>query len=136
MGVGGPDQHPINGSSRESLVENASKDVQSPTETKEAKSQIELPKEKPLGEKEIIARWLASSVSPTPGRDEEFEELRMRSQNKRHICLVGEKLYLSVPDVNVNVKEDKVEQKLENRSIEIWISTQLRSNLNRLFFKT
>ncbi|KAM3179316.1 hypothetical protein ACTXT7_000794 [Hymenolepis weldensis] len=74
--VGRPDQHLINGPSRESLVENAGKDVQSPTDTEEAKPQIELPKEKPLGEKEIIAQWLASSVSPTPGKDEEFEELQ------------------------------------------------------------
>lgn len=40
------------------------------------KPQIELPNGKPLEEKEAVEQWLASSFPPTPGQDEEFEELQ------------------------------------------------------------
>ncbi|KAL5110566.1 hypothetical protein TcWFU_006742 [Taenia crassiceps] len=38
--------------------------------------EIELPKAKPLGEKEAVARWLEGTISPIPGQDAELEELQ------------------------------------------------------------
>ncbi|VDO02039.1 unnamed protein product, partial [Rodentolepis nana] len=50
-------------------------DTSPPKNTGEPKPQIELPKGKPLEEKEAVEQWLANSFPPTPGQDEEFEEL-------------------------------------------------------------
>lgn len=44
-------------------------------ETEEQSGEIKLPQDEPLGEKEAVMKWLDSTVSPTPGVDEEMEDL-------------------------------------------------------------
>ncbi|KAH9283419.1 hypothetical protein ECG_04908 [Echinococcus granulosus] len=45
-------------------------------EEEEQRVEIELPREKPLAEKEAVARWLEGTISPIPGQDAEMEELQ------------------------------------------------------------
>lgn len=46
--------------------------------------EIDLPREKPLGEKEAVARWLEGTISPIPGQDAELEEL-VSSSTVQHL---------------------------------------------------
>ncbi|KAL5966376.1 Synaptotagmin-9 [Taenia solium] len=59
--------------------ENERKEAEEEAEEEEEVKQrveIELPKEKPLGEKEAVTRWLEGTISPIPGQDAEMEELQ------------------------------------------------------------
>ncbi|KAM7537858.1 hypothetical protein Aperf_G00000077689 [Anoplocephala perfoliata] len=69
-----PNQNPSSAPQKETSIRLENKEIPPPP-IEEPKPQIELPKEKPLPEKESVTRWLAGTTSPTPGKDEEFEEL-------------------------------------------------------------